>query len=97
MGPGDSSDPPAFVKETGAGALDAGTVTFDGLDAEIGPLAGEIRIGLLKGRKLVCFFWVCSRFVPQHEVIPRCDIDKASKSKKFDDSITIEVFANPGE
>jgi phosphatidylinositol-3,4,5-trisphosphate 3-phosphatase/dual-specificity protein phosphatase PTEN len=95
MGPGDSTDPPAFVKETGVGVLDGNVVTFGGLDTEIGPLAGEIRIALFKARQMKCFFWVCSLFVKPHEVIRRCDIDKAAKGKKFDDSFTIEVFANP--
>jgi phosphatidylinositol-3,4,5-trisphosphate 3-phosphatase/dual-specificity protein phosphatase PTEN len=95
MSEGDSSDPPAFTKEISQAVVERNVVTFDRLDAEVGPLAGEIRIALLKARKIVCFFWVCSEFVKDEETIPRCDIDKAAKSKKFDDSFEIKLYAIP--
>jgi phosphatidylinositol-3,4,5-trisphosphate 3-phosphatase/dual-specificity protein phosphatase PTEN len=95
MSEGDSSDPPAFTKEISQVTVDRNVVTFEGIDAEVGPLAGEIRIALTKARKVACFFWVCSEFVKAEETIPRCDVDKAAKSKKFDDSFAVKLYAIP--
>jgi phosphatidylinositol-3,4,5-trisphosphate 3-phosphatase/dual-specificity protein phosphatase PTEN len=61
-------------------------LTFSEIGAEVGPLNGDFRITLLNAKKIVCFMWFCSTWAHDGEQgWQKDDVDKASKSKAFDD------------
>ena len=69
------------------------SLVYDLHDKPCPTITGDFRISVSKGKKTLWFMWFNSEYIKPEETFERIDVDKASKSKKFNDQFKMKVFS----